>query len=219
MPRVYSYPARHAGDTLILSWRCSPQSDSFISHQILGMAGIGRHSQTKGRATGSPAWSHPAVGADISVSEVPTDAVPGVGSGHGTLERSRNKRLRIAASERRRRSGPKGRSEGEGPVLCGSVECRGTGEYMAEVRTSSQSERPCADIEETRNATGDAGGGEQSRRRKVHSLIDKIYAPANLAEAWKRVRENKGSAGIDGLTITAFENRQAEHLAGLHARL
>jgi retron-type reverse transcriptase len=90
---------------------------------------------------------------------------------------------------------------------------------MAEVRTSSQSERPCADIEETRNATGDAGGGEQSRRRKVHSLIDKIYAPANLAEAWKRVRENKGSAGIDGLTITAFENRQAEHLAGLHARL
>ena len=76
---------------------------------------------------------------------------------------------------------------------------------MAEVRTSSQSERPCANIEETRNATGDAGGGEQSRRRKVHSLIDKVYAPANLAEAWKRVRENKGSAGIDGLTVTAFE--------------
>ena len=43
----------------------------------------------------SPAWSHPAVGADISASEVPADAVPGVGSGHGTLERSRNKRLRI----------------------------------------------------------------------------------------------------------------------------
>ena len=61
--------------------------------------------------------------------------------------------------------------------------------------------------------------GEQSRRRKVHSLIDKVYAPANLAEAWKRVRENKGSAGIDGLTVIAFEDRQAEHLAGLHARL
>src|SRR3954467_2306031 len=167
----------------------------------------------------SPAWSHPAVGADISASEVPADAVPGVGSGHGTLERSRNKRLRIADSERRRRSRPKGRSEGEGPVLCGSVERRGMGEYMAEVRTSSMSERPCADIEETRTATGDAGGGEQSRRRKVHSLIDKVYAPANLAKAWKRVRENKGGAGIDGLTVTAFEDRQAEHLAGLHARL
>src|SRR5690348_17410428 len=90
---------------------------------------------------------------------------------------------------------------------------------MAEVRTSSHSERPCAVIEETRDAAGDAGGGEQSRRRKVHSLIDKVYAPANLAEAWKRVRENKGGAGIDGLTVTAFEDRQAEHLAGLHARL
>jgi RNA-directed DNA polymerase len=104
-------------------------------------------------------------------------------------------------------------------VLCGSVERHGKGEYMAEVRTSSHSERPCAVIEETRDAAGDAGGGEQSRRRKVHLLIDKVYAPANLAEAWKRVRENKGSAGIDGLTVTAFEDRQAEHLAGLHARL
>ena len=64
-----------------------------------GMARILRHSQTKGRATGSPAWSHPAVGADISASEVPADAVPGVGSGHGTLERSRNKRLRIVTGE------------------------------------------------------------------------------------------------------------------------
>jgi RNA-directed DNA polymerase len=104
-------------------------------------------------------------------------------------------------------------------VLCGSVERHGRGEYMAEVRTSSHSERPCAVIEETRDAAGDAGGGEQSRRRKVHSLIDKVYAPANLAEAWKRVRENKGGAGIDGLTVTAFEDREAEHLAGLHARL
>jgi len=38
---------------------------------------------------------------------------------------------------------------------------------------------------------------ECSRRRKVHSLIDKVYDPANLAEAWKRVRENNGSAGIE----------------------
>jgi len=46
---------------------------------------------------------------------------------------------------------------------------------------------------------------ECSRRRKVHSLIDKVYDPANLAEAWKRVRENRGSAGIDGLTVAGFE--------------
>ena len=90
-------------------------------------------------------------------------------------------------------------------MLCGSDDERRAGKYMAEVRTSSRSERPCAAIEETRTAPADAGGSKDPGQRKVHSLIDKVYAPANLAEAWKRVRENKGSAGIDGLTVTAFE--------------
>jgi len=87
---------------------------------------------------------------------------------------------------------------------------------MTEVRTSSLCERPCAGIEETGEAPSDAGGMECSRRRKVHSLIDKVYDPANLAEAWKRVRENKGSAGIDGLTVAGFEQRQDELLERLH---
>src|ERR1700730_7380804 len=52
---------------------------------------------------------------------------------------------------------------------------------MTEVRISSLCERPCAGIEETGKATSDAGGMECSRRRKVHSLIDKVYDPANLA--------------------------------------
>src|SRR5262245_63309927 len=54
---------------------------------------------------------------------------------------------------------------------------------MTEVRISSLCERPCAGIEETGEAPSDAGGMECSRRRKVHSLIDKVYDPANLAEA------------------------------------
>jgi hypothetical protein len=77
---------------------------------------------------------------------------------------------------------------------------------MTEVRTSSLCERPCAGIEETGEAPLDAGEMECSRRRKVHSLIDKVYDPANLAEAWKRVRENKGSAGIDGRTSPGSSN-------------
>jgi RNA-directed DNA polymerase len=60
---------------------------------------------------------------------------------------------------------------------------------------------------------------ECSRRRKAHSLIDKVYDPANLAEAWKRVRENKGGAGIDGLTVAGFEQRQDELLEKLHKQL
>src|ERR1700740_2979468 len=90
---------------------------------------------------------------------------------------------------------------------------------MTEVRKSSLCERPCAGIEETGEAPSDAGGVECSRRRKVHSLIDKVYDPANLAEAWKRVRENKGSAGIDGLTVAGFEQRQDELLEKLHKQL
>src|SRR5499426_4134250 len=90
---------------------------------------------------------------------------------------------------------------------------------MTEVRISSLCERPCAGIEETGEAPSDAGGMECSRRRKVHSLIDKVYDPANLAEAWKRVRENKGSAGIDGLTVAGFEQRQDELLERLHKQL
>src|SRR5580704_10826303 len=88
-----------------------------------GMAGIVRHSQTKGRATGNakPSLKPPGVGADISASEIPTDAVPGVGSGRGTLERDQNKRFRIATIERRRWLDPKDQPEGEGPVLCGGV--------------------------------------------------------------------------------------------------
>ena len=103
-------------------------------------------------------------------------------------------------------------------MLCGSVDCRGAGKYMTEVRTSSLCERPCAVIEETREARGDAGEGKL-RRRKVHSLIDKVYDLTNLAEAWKRVRENKGSSGIDGLTVTAFEERAGEHLVTLNSQL
>jgi hypothetical protein len=104
-------------------------------------------------------------------------------------------------------------------VLCGSVDERRAGEYMAEVRTSSQCERPCAGIEETRTAPADAGGSKDPGPRKVHSLIDKVYAPANLAEAWRHVRDNKGGAGIDGLTIAAFADREEERLAALHRKL
>ena len=64
-----------------------------------GMAGIVRHSQTKGRETGNakPGLKPPMVGADISASEGPTEAVPGVGSGRSTQERGQSKRPRIAA--------------------------------------------------------------------------------------------------------------------------
>ena len=50
-------------------------------------------------------------------------------------------------------------------------------------------------------------------------MIDKVYDRSNLTKAWKHVRENKGSAGIDGLTIAAFTEREDELLARLHEQL
>ena len=55
--------------------------------------------------------------------------------------------------------------------------------------------------------------------RKSHSLIDKVYGRTNLARAWKKVKGNKGSAGIDGMAIEAFEARQDELLDLLHQKL
>src|SRR6516225_8341742 len=40
--------------------------------------------------------------------------------------------------------------------------------------------------------------------KKVHSLIDKVYKRKNLEMAWEKVKENRGSGGIDGQSLTAF---------------
>ena len=104
-------------------------------------------------------------------------------------------------------------------MLCDRVERRGTGEYMTEARISSLRERPCVVIEDTPEASIGTGGRGEQRHRKVHSLIDKVYDPTNLRQAWKHVRENKGSAGIDGLTIAAFTEREDGLLARLHEKL
>jgi RNA-directed DNA polymerase len=39
---------------------------------------------------------------------------------------------------------------------------------------------------------------------KWFSLIDKVYRPQTLMEAWQQVAANKGAAGIDGQSIERF---------------
>jgi RNA-directed DNA polymerase len=43
------------------------------------------------------------------------------------------------------------------------------------------------------------------QNRKYYSLIDKVYKWSNLLDAWKAVKVNRGSGGIDGITIEKFE--------------
>jgi RNA-directed DNA polymerase len=55
--------------------------------------------------------------------------------------------------------------------------------------------------------------------KKVHSLIDKVYKRKNLEMAWERVKENRGSGGVDGQTVDAFEAQLNQQLDRLHREL
>src|SRR5262245_56878712 len=46
---------------------------------------------------------------------------------------------------------------------------------------------------------------KQSRTRRFHALYDRIYRVDVLWEAWRRVKANRGAAGVDKETIEAVE--------------
>ena len=47
-------------------------------------------------------------------------------------------------------------------------------------------------------------------KRKFHALYDKVYRTDVMWEAWKRVKANRGSAGIDGVTIQHIVKKYGE---------
>ena len=55
--------------------------------------------------------------------------------------------------------------------------------------------------------------------KKVHSLIDKVYKRKNLEMAWEKVKENRGSGGVDGQSLAAFQSQQGLQLARLEKEL
>ena len=81
-------------------------------------------------------------------------------------------------------------------------------------RISSLSEKPLGDrprrLVHWLNPTG---------RKKVHSLVDKVYKLKNLELAWEKVKRNRGAGGVDGQSINDFASNLEGNLARLHDEL
>lgn len=59
---------------------------------------------------------------------------------------------------------------------------------------------------------------KQSPGRRFHALFDRIYRSDVLWEAWFRVRENRGAAGVDKVTLGAVEDYGVERMLDELAR-
>jgi RNA-directed DNA polymerase len=59
---------------------------------------------------------------------------------------------------------------------------------------------------------------KQSEGRRFHALYDRIYRDDVLVEAWRRVRANRGAAGVDRVTLEAVEVYGVERMLGELAR-
>jgi RNA-directed DNA polymerase len=55
---------------------------------------------------------------------------------------------------------------------------------------------------------------KRSPERRFHALFDRIHRSDVLWEAWRRVRRNRGAAGVDRVTLAAVEEYGVERMLG-----
>lgn len=64
---------------------------------------------------------------------------------------------------------------------------------------------PKENVQQLQGKRGHAA--KENKKRRFHALYDKVYRMDILWEAWRRVRANKGSAGVDGETLSDIEKQ------------
>jgi RNA-directed DNA polymerase len=101
---------------------------------------------------------------------------------------------------------------------------------------NAESQQCTSDAEDLRapvhqDATGDGGtesGAHQARqtfavgeeqRALTANLMEQVSEPQNLIRAYRRVRRNKGTPGVDGMTVHELADWLREHQAALTASL
>jgi len=62
-------------------------------------------------------------------------------------------------------------------------------------------------------------GTVKEKHRILHSVIDKVFNWNNLKSAARKVVRNKGSAGVDGMSVKQWQEKEEEHLQELRWRL
>ena len=98
-----------------------------------------------------------------------------------------------------------------GKGLCGGhVEGASTRKGMADrIGPNSPDRRPAVDhVRQLPRRLWVAA--KQSPTRRFHALMDRIWRDDVLREAWRRVKANRGSAGVDRQTLAEIEQRGVE---------
>ncbi|NJR31466.1 hypothetical protein HC762_01730 [bacterium] len=103
-------------------------------------------------------------------------------------------------------------------MLCCAEAKRPNGEDGEAKLDSAFWERPSPNPEDSVSEQNPASSTIRPGKKKVHSLIDKVFGRQNLALAWSRVKKNGGSAGMDNVTITTFDLRKSYSLDLLHRK-
>ena len=102
------------------------------------------------------------------------------------------------------RLAPQNASGAKGPCG-GNVGSAGTHEGMTG-STGSNHPEGCKSLDKVRQLQRRLwSAAKRQPGRRFHALLDRIYRRDVLWEAWRRVKQNRGAAGVDAMTLTAIE--------------